>query len=268
MIKRFIDHPRAAKVSRYTALIVYFFAFFITFTVSVSAMDPPLESGKCYTIDDVAYEIVVCPVPLATSPPGCTLVQRDGSGEPISVGAEKIDCQTGRALNGLLAPPLEDRKCYIQPGLELLFEIVVCPVPMAVSPPGCWLVPVDADGKPFSVGSKQMDCQTGITQGSDDETDTNNDGNALLEGDCKDGLTKDNCAIVGYLINTINALSALAGMAIIGSIMMAGYQYMTARDNSGQIEAAKKRIIWALVALGVFIFMYSLLNWLVPGGVL
>ncbi len=63
-------------------------------------------------------------------------------------------------------------------------------------------------------------------------------------------------------------LSALAGMAIVASIMIAGYQYMTARDNSGQIEAAKKRIIWALVALGVFIFMYAFLDFIVPGGVL
>ncbi len=50
--------------------------------------------------------------------------------------------------------------------------------------------------------------------------------------------------------------------------MLDGYQYMTAKDNSGQVEAAKKRILWALIALGLFIFMFSLLNWLVPGGVL
>ena len=98
------------------------------------------------------------------------------------------------------------------------------------------------------------------------ETDTG------LTTDCEAGpgeeLTRDNCRIIDYLVVAINFLSALAGLAIIGSIMLAGYQYMTARDNSGQIEAARKRIIWALSALGIFIFMYAGLNSLVPGGVL
>ncbi|MCA9328597.1 hypothetical protein KC959_02410 [Candidatus Saccharibacteria bacterium] len=86
--------------------------------------------------------------------------------------------------------------------------------------------------------------------------------------DCSDPeLNAKNCQIVNYLVGGINFLSAVAGLAIVASIMIAGYQYMTARDNSGQIEAAKKRIIWALVALGLFLFMYALLNFLVPGGV-
>lgn len=78
----------------------------------------------------------------------------------------------------------------------------------------------------------------------------------------------ESCLILKYSVDLINILSAVAGMAIVGSIMIAGYQYMTARDNPGQIEAAKKRIVWALVALGLFIFMYAILDFLIPGGVL
>jgi hypothetical protein len=81
-------------------------------------------------------------------------------------------------------------------------------------------------------------------------------------------LDTENCGIVAYLVLTINMLSALAGMAIVASIMIAGFQYMTARDNSGQIEAARKRIVWALIALLLFVFMYAFLNFIVPGGVL
>lgn len=96
-----------------------------------------------------------------------------------------------------------------------------------------------------------------------------NTGNVSLDSDCSSAtLRADNCQIIGYLVTAINLLSAVAGLAIVGSIMFAGFQYMTARDNSGQVEAAKKRIIWALVALGIFIFTYAALNWLVPGGVL
>lgn len=81
-------------------------------------------------------------------------------------------------------------------------------------------------------------------------------------------LNRDNCKIIDYLVIGINFLSAVAGMAITASIMIAGYQYMTARDNAGQIQAARTRITWAIVALLIFIFMYGFLNWLVPGGVL
>lgn len=91
------------------------------------------------------------------------------------------------------------------------------------------------------------------------KTDTNCD---------SDVLNKENCGIVKILVDGINILSALAGMVIIGSIIIAGYQYMTARDNSGQIQQARTRIIWAISAMILFIFMYALLNFLVPGGVL
>lgn len=92
---------------------------------------------------------------------------------------------------------------------------------------------------------------------------------ACPEAQCSgDTLTTENCTIISYLVGGINFLSAVAGMAIVASITIAGYQYMTARDNSGQIEAAKKRIMWAMIALGLFIFMYAFLNFLVPGGLL
>ena len=81
-------------------------------------------------------------------------------------------------------------------------------------------------------------------------------------------LTRDNCSIINYLVILINFLSALAGIVIVGSIMVAGYQYMTAQDNAGQVQAARKRIILTLAALALFVFMYALLNFLVPGGVL
>jgi hypothetical protein len=87
--------------------------------------------------------------------------------------------------------------------------------------------------------------------------------------DCNgDDLDRDNCQIINWLVIGINFLSAIAGVVIVASIMISGFQYMTAQDNAGQIEKAKSRIIITLLALAVFIFMYALLNYLVPGGVL
>ncbi len=88
-------------------------------------------------------------------------------------------------------------------------------------------------------------------------------------GPCEEQpLSKDNCTIIKYIVIAINFLSAVAMMAIIGSVMFAGFQYMTARDNPQAVAAAKTRIVWALVALLLFVFGYGLLNFLVPGGVL
>ena len=81
-------------------------------------------------------------------------------------------------------------------------------------------------------------------------------------------LDTENCGIIAYTVLGINILSAVAGMAIVASIIIAGFQYMTAQDNSGQIEVSRKRIIWAMTALLVFVFMYAFLNFIVPGGVL
>ncbi len=93
-----------------------------------------------------------------------------------------------------------------------------------------------------------------------------------LASDCEVGpseeLDQGNCKIISYIVTGINLLTAVAGIAIVASIMIAGLQYMTARDNSGQIEAARKRIVWALIALLTLIVMYAGLNFLVPGGVL
>jgi len=112
---------------------------------------------------------------------------------------------------------------------------------------------------------------------SDNSTSVNDEGGTARTDINKDQCTAgegealradDDCLILKYVVIGINFLSALAGMVIIASIMFAGFQYMTAQDNAGQIEQARKRIIMALTALVLFIFMYALLNFLVPGGVL
>jgi hypothetical protein len=196
----------------------------------------------------------------------------------------------------VVAAPLDPGACYSRTNGEFL--PVSCPGQIQVAADQC----VEVRQMPGGVSATQyfdIDCQT-QNQGSKIEPDTTTDTgaqsdseagtlsgegeedrtvNACASGDtdcqkktCKVGereaLSTENCIIVEYLVTGINILSALAGMAIIASIMMAGYQYMTAKDNSGQVEAARKRILWAMIALGIFLFMYSVLNWLVPGGVL
>lgn len=69
------------------------------------------------------------------------------------------------------------------------------------------------------------------------------------------------------LKNGINLLSAVAVMVFVVSFMIAGYQYMTARDNASQVAAAKERISTLVITFMLFVFGYGILQWLVPGGI-
>lgn len=61
-------------------------------------------------------------------------------------------------------------------------------------------------------------------------------------------------------------LSAGVGLVVIGSIIVAGIQYSASRGNPQATEAAKKRIVNALSGLMLYIFLFAIANFLVPGG--
>lgn len=92
------------------------------------------------------------------------------------------------------------------------------------------------------------------------------------QGDCtasgSDNLTKDNCGIVKYVLDGINILSGLVGVAVVTMIAIGGIQYSTARDNPQATAAAKARIINAILALVAYLFLWAILQYLIPGGVL
>lgn len=76
----------------------------------------------------------------------------------------------------------------------------------------------------------------------------------------------DSPPIPTTIIDIINFMSFGVGIIVVGLIVVGGFQYVTAGGNPQKIEAAKHRIIQAIVALVLFIFMYALLQWLIPGG--
>ena len=61
-------------------------------------------------------------------------------------------------------------------------------------------------------------------------------------------------------------LSAGVGLVVIGSIIVAGIQYTASRGNPQSTQAAIKRITNALIGLLIYIFMFGIANFLVPGG--
>ncbi len=83
-------------------------------------------------------------------------------------------------------------------------------------------------------------------------------------GDCGDAY--NNC-ITRDIQVAINVLSIGVGVVITIMIVIAGLQYMTARDNPQSIQAAKTKITNAVIALVAFVFVYAFLQWIVPGGI-
>lgn len=65
----------------------------------------------------------------------------------------------------------------------------------------------------------------------------------------------------------IDTLAAAAGLIFVISFIIAGFQYLTARDNASQVAAAKERIFTLVITFILFVFGYGLLQWLVPGGI-
>lgn len=65
----------------------------------------------------------------------------------------------------------------------------------------------------------------------------------------------------------LNILSVGIGIVAVGGIVYGAILYTSARDNSGQTQQAIGIIRNVVIGLLLYIFMVSILNWLVPGGV-
>ncbi len=61
-------------------------------------------------------------------------------------------------------------------------------------------------------------------------------------------------------------LSAGVGIVVIGSIILAGIQYSASRGNPQSTEASIKRVTNSVIALFLYLFIFAIANFLVPGG--
>lgn len=121
--------------------------------------------------------------------------------------------------------------------------------------------------------SQWFNCANGTTDGSGGGSDsggsTEPTSTPLASNSQSDALHSADTAGSGGLFNYIKVVlivfSAAAGLAIVGSLVVAGVQYATAGENSGSISKAKERIVYTLMALVLFLMLFSIVNWLVPG---
>lgn len=73
--------------------------------------------------------------------------------------------------------------------------------------------------------------------------------------------------IDGILKLVLNILVYGIGVVAVIGVVIAGILYLAARDNEAQVATAKRRLIEISIGLVIWVAMWSLLNFLVPGGV-
>lgn len=87
------------------------------------------------------------------------------------------------------------------------------------------------------------------------------------KNDCtSDKLSKDNCGIIGMVVLITNIMAGLAGLVIVGTLIWGGILYSSAGSDPSKIQAAKSKIVAGITALMLLIFGFSIIQWLVPGG--
>jgi hypothetical protein len=96
------------------------------------------------------------------------------------------------------------------------------------------------------------------------------------QGTCDGGACEDpavqcksnNCDLINkYVTPAINLLSLSFGVIAAGSLIAGGIQYSTSSGEAQKVTNAKKRIFNTLVAVLAYLFMYSFLEFLIPGGI-
>lgn len=75
-------------------------------------------------------------------------------------------------------------------------------------------------------------------------------------------------AIIAYLTLALKLLSGIVGAVIMLMLVVAGVQYITSAGDPAMVKSAKNRIVNAITALVLYLMMFAVLNFLVPGGIL
>lgn len=70
-----------------------------------------------------------------------------------------------------------------------------------------------------------------------------------------------------YLRYFLMFLAGGVGLAVVGGIVAGSYLYITARANASQVQQGQTMIINSVIGLLLFIFMYAILQFIIPGGI-
>ena len=80
------------------------------------------------------------------------------------------------------------------------------------------------------------------------------------------GCNPKHTGITGLLFAIVNFLAVGVGIAVVGGIIWGGIIYATASGDTGKTKQAVSIITNSIIGLILFVFMYAIINFLVPGG--
>ncbi len=211
-----------------------------------------LQKLKKYLIT-VFYAAMLL-MPVAISGTSLAAGSCPGSDAPSSVDCKKIPLSCpGSTLSGPVIATIT-LKCPYNP----TNDSYTCGVAKCVFPDGTTLQKGQTYGA-AKAGSSEVTCPGGakVPAGTDCAT---------VGGDCSD---VSKCDLITKYVNPfINFLAALVGVAVVASIIIGGIQYGSSAGDPQKVGAAKNRIRNAIIALITFMFLYALLNFLIPGGLI
>ena len=90
---------------------------------------------------------------------------------------------------------------------------------------------------------------------------------AILKCDASGGENVEDSGVWALLIIALNILAGLVGIVAVGGIVYGAIMYASAQDNASQVQEAIGIIRNVVIGLVLFLSMYALLQFLIPGGV-
>lgn len=90
---------------------------------------------------------------------------------------------------------------------------------------------------------------------------------AICDSAKSDGSDTKKSGIFALLKWVLNILTAVVGIAAVGTLVYAGIMYSSAGDDNGMVSKAKTIIRDTVIGIVAYGLMVILLNWIVPGGV-
>ncbi len=154
-------------------------------------------------------------------------------------------------------------------------KIFVASVIVALSTFGAILPATPVAAVPCFVNGKNIgnipadDCKA-----AQDAASTNVTGNAS-EGDFADETAfsfgscgNRNVGINCLVVEVMKFMSILVGVAVVGGIVIGGINYSTSEGNPGKAQKGITIITNSIIGLLLYIFMFAIINFLVPGGIL
>lgn len=109
--------------------------------------------------------------------------------------------------------------------------------------------------QPAFAGNQCGDVDTAFDFGCPDNTSSESDN------------IEDN-PIYAVILIGINILAAGVGVIVVGYIVWGSILYASADGKADQIKQGVGYIVNALIGLALFLSMYAIINFLVPGGIL